>query len=250
VTAFFTPAPPRVLAHRGLATAAPENTLAAFRAAVAAGATHIETDVHASSDGVAIVSHDAVLDRVAGRPGRVADLTAAELAEVDLGGGEGYPTLAQALAEFPDVRFNIDIKEAAVAAPAVAAIVAADAIDRVLVASFDDARRLAAVRELPGVATSVGRAGALPAIIGARLGWTGLVRRVLRDVQAVQFPVSQSGLRVITRRSVATFRAVGVEVHVWTVNDPAEMTRLLDLGVDGLITDRADLALPLVSARR
>jgi glycerophosphoryl diester phosphodiesterase len=238
-----------VLAHRGLALEAPENTLLAFAKAVAIGVTHLETDVHGSADGVAMISHDPDLKRVAGRDVRVDQLTSHELRRVPLGDGQGFCSLAEALDAFPEARFNIDVKAPSAIAPTIAAIRAANAVDRVLIGSFAGARRLAVVRELPGVATSVSGRGAALALVGARTRRTAMVRRALRDVQAVQLPTRALGGAVFTERTVAAFHAAGVEVHAWTINDPAQMARLLDLGVDGLVTDRADLALPLVRAR-
>jgi len=238
-----------VLAHRGLALEAPENTLLAFAKAAAIGATHLETDVHGSADGVAMVSHDPDLRRVADRDVRVEQLTSHELRRVQLGEGQGFCSLVEALDAFPDVRFNIDVKASSAIVGTVEAIRAANAIGRVLIGSFDGTRRLAVVRQLPGVATSISGRGAAAAVVGARTGRTEVVRRVLRDVDAVQLPTRALGGAVFTARTVPAFHAAGVEVHAWTVNDPAEMSRLLDLGVDGLVTDRADLAIPLVRAR-
>ena len=238
-----------MLAHRGLALEAPENTLLAFAKAAAIGATHLETDVHGSADGVAMVSHDPDLRRVADRDVRVEQLTSHELRRVQLGEGQGFCSLVEALDAFPDVRFNIDVKASSAIVGTVEAIRAANAIGRVLIGSFDGTRRLAVVRQLPGVATSISGRGAAAAVVGARTGRTEVVRRVLRDVDAVQLPTRALGGAVFTARTVPAFHAAGVEVHAWTVNDPAEMTRLLDLGVDGLVTDRADLAIPLVNAR-
>lgn len=244
---YFASAPPRVLAHRGLALEAPENTLLAFAAALAAGATHLETDVQVSADGVAVVAHDPDLSRIAGRDVRVAQLTAAELQRVALGAGQGFCTLAEALDAFPEANFNIDVKAIGAAPSTVAAIRDARAEHRVLVGSFRAARRLAVVRELPGVATSLSSESAIPAVLAARAGAVPALRRILRGVQAVQFPLRMAGLDVVTARSVAAFHAAGVEVHIWTVNDVATMDRLLALGVDGIVSDRADLALERVA---
>ena len=145
---------PRIIAHRGLALDAPENTLLAFLRALNAGATHLETDVHASADGVAVISHDPDLGRVAGRSVNVGQLTMPELRRVDLGHGQGFCSLAEALDAFPQARFNIDIKDEASAAPAAEAIRAARAQDRVLITSFSKDRRRAVSGALPGVATS------------------------------------------------------------------------------------------------
>jgi len=246
---WFAPAAPRVLAHRGLAVEAPENTLLAFLKALATGVDYVETDVHASADGVAIISHDPDLTRLAGREVRIGQLTAAELARIDLGAGQGYPTLAQALDAFPDARFNIDIKDEAAAEPAVAAILAARATDRVLIGSFSGRRRLAAVRRLPGVATSVSSVGVAVAIAAATLGLHGIVRRALHGVDAMQIPLRVLGMPTTTPRVIAAVHAAGIEMHIWTVNDPAVMRRLLDRGVDGIFTDRCDLAMDVVRRR-
>ena len=114
-----------MFAHRGLATEAPENTLLAFAKALALGIRYLETDVHASADGVAIISHDPDLKRLTGRDVRIEQLTAAELARIDLGEGQTFTTLAAALDAFPDARFNIDIKAEAAATPAAAAATSA-----------------------------------------------------------------------------------------------------------------------------
>jgi len=247
---YFTPGPPRVLAHRGLALAAPENTLLAFAHALAIGVTHLETDVRASADGVAMISHDVDLRRLAGRRVEVRQLTAPELRRVQLGDGQGFCSLADALDAFPEARFNIDIKSADAVEPTVAAIRDARATERVLVGSFSAARRLAAVRRLPGVATSVSARGAAVAVsLARRPGGLPALRRILRDVHAVQLPLVVMRMRTMTPRSIAAFHAAGVEVHAWTINDEPTMQRLLDLGVDGLVTDRSDLAMKVLGRR-
>ncbi len=246
---YFQAPPPRVFAHRGLALEAPENTLLAFAKALAVGVDFVETDVQVSADGVAIVSHDPLLDRVAGREVRVDQLTAAELRRIDLGHGQGFPTLAEALDAFPQARFNIDVKAEGAVLPTAEAIRAQRATGRVLLTSFSEARRLAAVRELPGVATSAAMGTAARMLAASKAGLGGRVARILRSVDAVQFPERWKGVRVITPRLIRQAHAAGVEVHVWTVNDPADMTRLLDGGVDGIVTDRADLAMAVLRSR-
>ena len=245
---FFAGPLPRILAHRGLATDAPENTLLAFLSALAIGATHLETDVHASADGVAVISHDADLVRTAGRVARIDELNFDELNRVDLGHAQTYPSLEEALDAFPEARFNIDLKSDAVVTPAVEAILRVRAVRRVLVTSFDNERRLRAVRALPGVATSASAVPFAGALFAVKLGLVPLARRLLRDVQAVQVPERVRGVRVISPRTVRRLKTAGVEVHVWTINEPADMRRLLDWGVDALVTDRADLALEVVRA--
>ncbi len=246
---YFAGRPPRVLAHRGLALEAPENTLLAFAKALSAGAGFIETDVHDSADGVAIVSHDAELVRVADRDVRVDQLTSAELRRVDLGHGQAFPTLAEALDAFPDARFNIDVKSAGAVIPTVEAIRSLKAMNRVLITSFSEARRRAALRELPGVATSAAFGTGARMLAASKLRLGGRVRRILRSVDAVQLPERWKGVQVVTPPLIRMAHAAGVEVHVWTVNDPLDMVRLLDLGVDGIVTDRADLAMAVLRSR-
>ena len=236
-----------MLAHRGLAIDAPENTLLAFAKALAVGVTHVETDVHVSADGVAMISHDPDLKRLVGRRATVSHLTAAELRRIDLGHGQGYCSLSEALDGFPDVRFNIDIKIGGAVAPTVEAIRAAGATSRVLIGSFSPERRIAATRMLPGVATSISARGAVAAVAAARNGSLRTVRRILRDVQAVQLPEIVLRMRAFTPRTIAAFHAADVEVHAWTINEPDAMDRLLALGVDGLVSDRSDLAMQAVA---
>ena len=243
---YFAPARPRVLAHRGLALEAPENTLLAFAKAVAAGAVYVETDVNESADGVAVVSHDADLSRVAGRKVRVNQLTMSELRRVDLGHGQGFCSLAEALDAFPGTMFNIDVKSPGAVAPTIAAIASASAIPRVLVSSFSERRRVDAIAGLPGVATSTSARRFVPALLAGKIGSGFALRRSLGGVVAVQVPERALGLRVTTARMIGQLHAAGVEMHVWTVNDPQRMRELLAMGVDGLVTDRADLALQIV----
>ncbi|RKR74246.1 glycerophosphodiester phosphodiesterase family protein [Frondihabitans australicus] len=240
---------PRVIAHRGLALGAPENTLLAFVQAMAIGVTHLETDVHATSDGVAVISHDPDLGRLTGDSTPLASRTRDELRRVRLGADQTVSTLADLLDALPDAFFNIDLKVDAVVEPAVAAIDAARACDRVLITSFDDRRRQRALDALPGVATSPGSRGVVAAALAGRLRAPMIARRVFDSVDALQIPEHHRGVRILTPELVRLAHNRGVEVHVWTVNDPADMRRLLDLGVDGLITDRADLALDVVAAR-
>ncbi|RDV44731.1 glycerophosphodiester phosphodiesterase [Leifsonia sp. ku-ls] len=247
---FLAGRPPRVIAHRGLALDAPENTLLAFLRALSAGATHLETDIHVSTDGVAVIAHDPSLARVAGRDVQVSQLTMPELRRVELGHGQGFCSLAEALDAFPEARFNIDVKDLRAAAPAVDAIRAARAEDRVLITSFASDRRRAVADAFPGIASSPAVPEFVPALLGAKLGVARLVRRALRGFVAVQVPERRGPVRVVTGRTVERFHAAGVEVHVWTVTEPHEMTRLLDLGVDGIVTDRCDLLAAVVKARR
>ena len=240
---------PRVFAHRGLSLEAPENTLLSFLRALSSGATHLETDVHVSRDGTAVISHDPDLVRLGGRNLRVDQLTMAELRRIDLGAGQSFVSLGEALDAFPEARFNIDGKAAGAAAPTARAVLDAGALRRVLVTSFSEERRRRTAALLPGVATSASSPVLVKALVATRLGLTGGAGRVLRGFAAVQVPERYGRVRVVTPRFIRAMHANGVEVHVWTVNEPAEMNRLLDLGVDGIVTDRCDLAVEVIAGR-
>lgn len=238
---------PRAFAHRGGAAEGDENTAAAFARAVDLGYRYVETDVHATADGVPVVIHDDRLDRLAGHPGRVRDLSWADLATIRVGGAAVVPRLAEVLDAWPAIRFNIDLKSDTVVAPAITAVTGAGAVDRVLLASFSDAR-LARARALAGprVATSVGPLG----VARLRLAsLTGTPVRLPESVAAVQIPIRQGPLRILTPRFLSYVRRMHREVHVWTIDDPAEMHTLLDLGVDGIMTDRVDVLRYVYSAR-
>ncbi|WP_241979816.1 glycerophosphodiester phosphodiesterase family protein [Cryobacterium glaciale] len=245
---FLTAPSPRVFAHRGLAQEAPENTLLAFVKALAGGATHLETDVQVSLDGVAVISHDPDLATL-GRDVRIDQLTMAELRHIDLGYGQGFTSLADALEAFPTALFNIDIKTDAAAEPTARAIRDQRATARVLVTSFNERRRRHVVSLLPGVVSSASAPLVARAVAAANLGLTTLVRRALEGCVAVQVPERAGALRIVTPRFVAMMHRASVEVHVWIINDPLDMIRLLDLGVDGLVTDRTDLAVNAITRR-
>lgn len=252
---YFDPAAPRVLAHRGLvppgAEGIVENTLGAFAAAHAAGAAYVESDCHLTADGVVVLFHDDDLERVTGDPRPVAGVRHAELAEIMSDRG-GLLTAAEALDAFPTLRFNLDVKADAAALP-LGHLIAPHAA-RVLVTSFSDRRRRIAVEASArkgGIpATSAGQTTIVRALAAAATGSGAVARRTLRGVDALQVPERHGRVRVVTQRLVRVAHAAGVEVHVWTVNDRPTMERLLELGVDGLVTDRADLALSVVAARR
>lgn len=249
MTRYLDGLPPRVLAHRGLAVDAPENSMLAFVHAMDAGASYLETDVHATADGVAVLAHDPSLDRVAGRDLTIEAMLWQDLAAVDLGRGEQVPGLREALLALPDARWNIDLKSDAAVVPAVRAVVEAKAADRVLLTSFSERRRRQAQALLPTAATSASQAIVAKALVALRLGMRGALERILEPVVALQVPRRAGRVEIVTERSVAALHAAGVEVHVWTVNEPDEMRELLDLGVDGIVTDRCDLAVRVVAER-
>ncbi|QHF24585.1 glycerophosphodiester phosphodiesterase [Rathayibacter sp. VKM Ac-2804] len=240
---------PFVIAHRGFAPGAEGNTLESFQRALAAGADLLETDVRASLDGVAVLVHDEEVVDASGLRHRVDRTRWEELAECVLPSGERLVTLAEALRRLPTARFNIDVKARTAVLPVVEAVRAAGARDRVLITSFSESRRRAAVRHLPGVATSASAPRFAAALVGAHLGRAALVRRALRGIDALQVPERALGLAVASPRILARLRVTGAEIHLWTINDPERMRALLELGVDGLVTDRTDLARAAVDDR-
>lgn len=228
----------KAFAHRGGTDIATENTIGAFRHAAALGYQYFETDVHRTSDGVLVAFHDAGLQRITGVEGTIADRTWAELKEIDLGDGEGIPTLDALLESFPAQRFNIDPKADDAVELLGDAIVAHGALDRICVGSFSDDRIATLQHRLgDGLCTSPGpRTGSR--LLSAALAPTALRRRALgHSFQCVQIPRAFGPVQ-LNRRMVEGFHELGLEVHVWTINDRPTMEALLDLGVDGIMTDR------------
>ncbi|MEV7630895.1 glycerophosphodiester phosphodiesterase family protein [Microbacterium sp. NPDC089318] len=245
---------PRILAHRGLTSADGEdssvweNTAAAFAAAHAAGAEYVETDCQVTADGDVVLFHDDNLERLLGDARPVAAVRTRELESL-LADHGGLLTVADALDAFPDTRFNIDVKTPA-ATEQLGPVLAAHA-HRVLVTSFSDRTRLEALRSAMKAgadirpATSGGRSviARLRALTAARLS----PARTLREVDAVQIPEIHGGIRLFTPSLLRAAQRHGIEVHVWTVNDPSDMSRLVAAGADGIVTDRADVAVRLLS---
>lgn len=232
---------PIALAHRGGAKEAVENSPAAFDRAVALGFRHIETDVRATLDAHAVVVHDATLDRTADLGGPVAALPLAHIQRATLADGTTPITLLEALRRWPSVRFNVDVKDDHAIAPFLSAVDAADAWDRVCAAAFSTAR-LRRLRGLAGprLATSMGPAEVARLVLGApdRCPAT-----------AVQVPRQQGRIPIVTRRFVQRAHARGLQVHVWTVDDARVMEHLLDLGVDGIVTDRPSVLRAVLERR-
>ena len=238
--AFLDGPTPIAMAHRGGAIEHLENSLPAFEACVAMGYRYLETDVRVTVDGVPIVFHDPTLDRVTDRTGRVDQLRWAEVALARIGGREPILRLEELLGAWPDVRFNLDIKAAGVLAPLVRLVTRMGVADRICLGSFSDAR-IAAARRLfgPAVCTSLGPRG----VAALRLSSyspraAGLVR-----IQAgcAQVPLQLGGRALVDERFLAAAHARGLQVHVWTVDTPEECTAMLDLGVDGIMTDRPSM---------
>ena len=242
---YLSPELPHVLAHRGLATArdCDENTIGAFRAALAAGATHVETDVQVTSDGVAVLFHDADLARTAERSGRIEDLRLDELKAVKLAKGGHVPTLAETLVALPSARFNIDIKTNEGCVAAAQAINACRAWDRVLIASFSSSRvrRTASLLDQPCcLSPGVSTIAALYLTYLLRL--RPIAKWLCRGFDVLQVPVRSGFMRFATRGFIDFTHSLGLLIHFWTINSPAQMRDLIALGADGLVTDRADTA--------
>ncbi|MEU5534884.1 glycerophosphodiester phosphodiesterase [Streptomyces sp. NPDC020362] len=229
---------PIPFAHRGGAADGLENTVAQFRRAVETGYRYIETDVHATADGTLVAFHDSTLDRVTDGAGRIADLPWEDVRHARVGGKEPVPLFEELLETFPEVRWNVDIKAEPALRPFLELIERTDAWDRVCVGSFSEARVLRAQRLAgPRLATSFGTRG----VLSLRLRSWGLPAAVRRSAVAAQVPEAQSGVPVVDHRFVRAAHARGLQVHVWTINEPERMHRLLDLGVDGIMTDHIDM---------
>jgi len=234
---------PIAFAHRGGGIgdgSVLENSLAAFQTAVEMGYRYIETDVQATRDDVLVIFHDDHLDRTTDGEGAIRDFTWDELSGIRLGGVEAIARLDDVLTAWSDVRFNIDAKSKASVPLLADAVIRHRAFDRVCVASFyqrgvDELRR----RLGPRVATSFSRAeiGVLRLLPGAGIR-TSLVGG---RAQAAQVPVRRGPLEIVTPGFVDRLHDHGLHVHVWTIDDAEEMHRLLDLGVDGIFTDRIDV---------
>ncbi|MER6113895.1 glycerophosphodiester phosphodiesterase [Streptomyces hirsutus] len=228
---------PIAFAHRGGAADGLENTARQFRCAVEAGYRYIETDVHVTRDGRLVAFHDATLDRVTDGAGLIADLPWRDVEQARVAGREPVPLFEELLAVFPGVRWNVDVKAEPALLPFLELIERTDAWDRVCLGSFSEARVVRAQRLAgPRLATSYGTRG----VLNLRLRSWGVPVTVRRSAVAAQVPEAQSGVPVVDRRFVRTAHARGLQVHVWTVNEPERMHRLLDLGVDGIMTDHID----------
>jgi len=258
---FFSGPEPRLFAHRGASALAPENTMESFRLARDAGAPYLELDVHLTADGHVVVIHDNSVSRTTGRRGRVERMSLAEIRRLDAGHeftldrGRSYPyrekgvripTLEEVLREFPDTRFTIEIKKTkkGIGRAVLDVIRDCDATKRVLVASHEH-QHLQEFRSLDGeVPTSFSKTEVRAFLARVRAGDTNGYQAPGNALQVPEY----FGLRRVT--SVAFIEAahrLGVEVHVWTVNEPVHMRRLLRWGVDGIMTDDPARALASVA---
>lgn len=229
---------PIAMAHRGGAlhpdNVGYENSMHAFQNAVDLGYRYLETDLHATSDGVVIAFHDSKLDRVTDRTGVIAELPWSEVSKAKINGHEPIPRLDELLEHFPDVRFNLDIKAENGLEPAAEVLTAAQAIDRICVSSFSQSR-VRRIRKLLGPRLCTGYGEYEIALI--RFLPIALPSRGA----CLQIPEAYGPLRVLTPGLIKRAHARGKQVHAWTIDDPDTMRRMLDAGIDGIITDRTDL---------
>ena len=231
---------PIALAHRGGTSEFPENTMPAFEHAVSLGFHHLETDVHLTKDGVLVAFHDTDLNRTCGHPGEIIDMTWAEIAELRVDGREPIPLMRDLLERWPDVRFNIDCKADSAVEALVELIASTAAIDRVCIGSFSHGR-LRRLRKLCGPRL-------LTCLSPPEIASLRILRRVWGSSPRVaQVPTTAGDedkflhVTLVNERFVKDAHRAGMPVHVWTIDDESEMDRLLDLGVDGIMTDHPEL---------
>ena len=221
---------PIAFAHRGGASDAPENTMPAFEYAVGLGYRYVETDVQVTADGVLVAFHDDDLARTCDQPGRISRLTWREVSAARVRGEAPIPLLEDLLGAWPELRVNIDCKSDAAVPALASALERTGSLDRVCVGAFSD-RRVRRLRSHFGtrLCSALGPAGVAALRYGRPRSLGGMTAQV---------PVRQGRITVTTPQFVERAHRLGIHVHVWTVDEPAEIERLLDLGVDGIMTDR------------
>lgn len=255
-SAYLSSPVPVALAHRGgwllddqgVRRTELENTAAAFQYAVDLGYTYLETDVHATGDGVLMAFHDPTLDRATDMSGAIGDLPHREVARARVAGREPVPVLEDLLGTWPEARFNIDVKADTAVVPLCEALRRTNAWDRVCVGSFDQ-RRLDRARRLfdRPVATSC---GPLDVVRLRAASLSPLLRSLASRVPVcAQIPLRHGALPLLSRDLIATAHRLGMQVHVWTINEPGTMERLLDAGVDGIVTDNTSALRELLVRR-
>ena len=242
-------ATPLVLSHRGNMPGFVENTLGGFRAALAVGADVLESDVHVSRDGVPMLFHDETLERLTGDPRRIRDVSSHELKTLDLGAGEGVPTLEDVLVTLPTARFNLDMKSRDAPHATASVLARQNAHDRVLLASFSERNRRKVHRLMPGVATSVSANQFVTILVAARLGLGFLVKHLVGQSRVMQIPQRALGMDASSAKFLDLAHRCDVRVDYWVINEEVEMRLLLDRGADGLVTDRVALAREVIASR-
>jgi glycerophosphoryl diester phosphodiesterase len=238
---------PIAFAHRGGTSAAPENSMRAFQHAVDLGYRYIETDVHATADGHVVAFHDNDLQRTCGSSLKIAEASIHELSTARIDGTDPIPLLAEILTTWPNMKVNIDCKSDAVVAPLIQQLRNSHCLDRVCIGSFSD-QRLARIREEFGssVCTSMGPREVAALVLSTH---ARIPLRPTKHALIAQVPVRQGPIPVVTKRTVRRAHDLGLFVHVWTIDDPQEIGRLLDLGADGIMSDDTIALRDVFSAR-
>ena len=236
---------PVPIAHRGGAGTWPENTMPAFQGAVSLGYQYVETDVHATIDGVLIAFHDDRLDRVTNSTGLVSELTWTEISSARVDGKEPIVRLSDLMTAFPELNINIDPKSTTAVEPLIKELRIEKALDRVCIGSFSD-RRLKAFREAFGDAVCLSM-GPLQ-ILRMKLKSSGFPMGAF-SAQCAQIPIKQGPISLATPKFIDACHELDIDVHVWTIDDESEMIQLLDLNVDGIMTDLPQLLLDVLANR-
>ena len=231
---------PIAFAHRGGNSEHPENTLPAFEHAVSLGYRYLETDVHLTADGVLVAFHDTDLSRTCNRPGNIVALNWSEVSEALVDGREPIPLMAELLEMFPEARFNIDCKSDEALPVLLDLLQEREAIDRVCVGSFSH-KRLRTLRQQagPDLLTCLSPREVASVRLARRLG--GAAPRIAQVPPQAGGSIKGTRVTIVSERFVNDAHRLGLPVHVWTINDPTEMRRLLDLGVDGIMTDNPEM---------
>lgn len=251
---YFSPNGIHVFAHRGFCEGGlQENTIASFSKALEAGATHLETDVQATGDGIAVLFHDDDLLRIAGVSERIDQVTLQELRAMNQQ-TQLIPTLQEALEALTAARFNLDLKSKASIEPAVAAVIESKAFDRVLISSFSESRRRKAMHLLSAIevsgdsnrrrvtVTGAGLTRILGLVACSWFGWYAAFNRLSRSIDALQIPEHAGPISLKTKKLLGFAKRSGLRVYYWVVNDSQKMNELIGLGAAGVITDRVDVA--------
>lgn len=238
---------PLAFAHRGGQAHHPENSWPAFQHAVSLGYTYLETDAHATADGVLVAFHDHSLDRATDRAGRISQLAYEDVAAARIGGREPIPRLEDLLAAWPDTRFNIDVKQEPVIRPLARVLARTGGWDRVCVCSFS-ASRLRATRRALGRPVCMSLSPTALAAVRLSRGLAG-AHAVLGRLAGQGMRCAQVPAWMATSGFIRRAHALGLQVHVWTVNDRTRMTSLLDLGADGIMTDETVLLRDVLAER-
>jgi len=235
---------PIVFAHRGCHESGPENTFEAFQGAVAAGVSYLETDVHLSLDGELVAFHDASLLRLTGCDQRIDAMNFRDIAAIRLDHDARIPRLVDLLDAFPNAKFNIDLKSDETVAPFIKLATTSPIAERICIGSFSDQRTAAAKAAVPGLCTSLGPKGMRRALAAIYLG---LPLELPAD--CAQIPPRVGPIRLATKSLIKGLARRGLQTHYWTINDIEGMGRLIDLGADGIMTDRPRQLIECLKAR-